>query len=103
MFYFYNIIKYLIHFYYFYYLKSIKRKKKVRLGSYRSREGIQQSAQRVVGMDLNEAGMPKKYVNIIGDMYEGASPRVKSLCGDSKDFCVWLGVHQGLVLSTCSL
>lgn len=80
-------------------MKSIKRNKKVRLGFYRSREGIQQSAKRVVEMDLNEAGILKKYVNIIGDMYEGASPRVKSLCGDSKDFCVWVEVHQGLVLS----
>lgn len=42
-------------------------------------------------------GLPKAYVNIIEDMYEGAITRVKSLVGETEDFGV--GVHQGSALS----
>lgn len=32
-------------------------------------------------------------------MYEGESKRVKSLCGETKDFRVKLGVHQDSALN----
>ena len=38
-------------------------------------------------------------MNIIEDMYEGASTRVRSLCGETEDFRVRVGVHQGSALS----
>ena len=48
---------------------------------------------------LMKKGLPKVYVNIIEDMYEGASTRVRSLCGETEDFRVRVGVHQGSALS----
>ena len=44
-------------------------------------------------------GLPKVYVNIIEDMYVGVSTRVRSLCGETEDFRVRVGVHQGSALS----
>jgi len=48
---------------------------------------------------LMKKGLPKAYVNIIGDMYEGENIGVKSLVGEIEDFRVGVGVHQGSALS----
>ena len=40
---------------------------------------------------LMKKGLPKVYMNIIEDMYEGASTRVRSLCGETEDFRVRVG------------
>ena len=42
---------------------------------------------------LMKKGLPKVYVNIIEDMYEGVSTRVRSLCGETEDFRVRVGVN----------
>ena len=44
-------------------------------------------------------GLLKVLVNIIEDMYEVSSTRVRSLCGETEDFWVRVGVHQVSALS----
>jgi hypothetical protein len=43
--------------------------------------------------------VPKKYINLIQDMYEGLRSNVKSLCRATEGFNVKFGVHQGSALS----
>jgi hypothetical protein len=48
---------------------------------------------------LRRKGVPKTYINVVEDMYEGSCTRVKSMCGETEDFEVGVGVHQGSALS----
>jgi len=48
---------------------------------------------------LMRKNVPKMYVNLIQDMYEGSSTSVKSRCGISEGFSIGVGVHQGSALS----
>ena len=48
---------------------------------------------------MREKGVPKKYVMIVQDMYEGARTRVKSSVGLTDMIPVGVGLHQGSSLS----
>jgi len=48
---------------------------------------------------LMKKDLPKVFVNVIEDMYQGVCIRVKSLCEETKDFSVRVGVHQSSGLS----
>lgn len=43
-------------------------------------------------------GLSQMYVSLIENMYEGTSTRLRCLCGETEDFSVKIGVHQGLAL-----
>ena len=43
--------------------------------------------------------MAEKYVKVVQDMYEGTKTRVRTQCGDTEEFEVKVGVHQGSALS----
>lgn len=44
-------------------------------------------------------GVPKTCINVVDDMYERLCTSVKSECGETEDFRVRVGVHQGSALS----
>jgi len=48
---------------------------------------------------LMRKGVPKKYIHLIQDMYEGSSTSVKSLSGVIEDLHVGVDVHQGSAFS----
>jgi len=39
-------------------------------------------------------GVPKTYINVVKDMYEGSITSGKSMCEGIEDFRVRVGVHQ---------
>jgi len=49
---------------------------------------------------LMKKSVPKMYINLIQDMYEGSSTSVESMCGITEDFNIGVGVPQGSSLST---
>ncbi|KAL6532562.1 hypothetical protein OROHE_013984 [Orobanche hederae] len=48
---------------------------------------------------LAKKGVSRKYIDIIKDMYEGASTSVRTNVGRTKEFPITIGVHQGSALS----
>ncbi|KAL6538155.1 hypothetical protein OROGR_012143 [Orobanche gracilis] len=48
---------------------------------------------------LMRKGISKKYIDIIKDMYEGASTSVRTGVGKTEEFPIQIGVHQGSALS----
>src|SRR3981081_2051128 len=55
--------------------------------------------RKVVWWALRQTGVDEWIVNVIKAMYDGATTAVKFSDGESKDFNVKVGVHQGSVLS----
>ena len=43
--------------------------------------------------------MPVEYTRVIRDMYEGVRTRVRTVIGDTEDFPIDIGLHQGSALS----
>ena len=43
--------------------------------------------------------MPVEYTRVIRDMYEGVRTRVRTVIGDTEDFSIDIGLHQGSALS----
>ena len=48
---------------------------------------------------LDKKGVPVEYTRVIRDMYEGVRTRVRTVIGDTQDFSIDIGLHQGSVLS----
>jgi len=43
--------------------------------------------------------VPVEYTRVIRDMYEGVRTRVRTVIGDTEDFPIDIGLHQGSALS----
>ena len=48
---------------------------------------------------LDKHKVPTKYVGLIKDMYNNVMTRVRTSDGDTDDFPITIGLHQGLALS----
>jgi len=48
---------------------------------------------------LGEERRAGAYIRVIKDMYDGVRTRIKTLVGDTYDFPIDIGLHQGLTLS----
>ena len=48
---------------------------------------------------LVRKGVPLKYIDIVKDMYEGATTIVRTTVGRIEEFPITIGVHQGSALS----
>ena len=48
---------------------------------------------------LGKKGVPVEYTRVIRDMYEGVRTRIRTVIGDTKDFSIDIGLHQGSALS----
>ncbi|XP_070007631.1 secreted RxLR effector protein 78-like [Nicotiana sylvestris] len=53
----------------------------------------------VLWRSLKAKGVSVPYIMTIKDMYDGAKIRVRTVGGDSEDFPVVMGLHQGSALS----
>jgi len=48
---------------------------------------------------LEKRSVPMMYMRVIKDMYDGVRTIVRTLVGDTKDFPIEIGLHQGSMLS----
>jgi hypothetical protein len=48
---------------------------------------------------MRDAKIPQQYVKIVQDMYQGCTTYVRSPGGDTEDFEVTVGLHQGSSIS----
>ena len=48
---------------------------------------------------LNKRNVPRCYIEIIKDVYEGAVMSVRTACRETSEFLVTIGLHQGLAIS----
>ena len=48
---------------------------------------------------LGKRSVPMMYMRVIKDMYNGVRTRVRTLVGDTKNFSIDIGLHQGSTLS----
>ena len=55
--------------------------------------------QNVMWWALDRYKVPTKYVAIIKDMYNNVMTRVRTSDGDTDDFSIKIGLHQGSALS----
>jgi len=48
---------------------------------------------------LEKKGVPAEYMRVIRDMYEDVRTTVRTVVGDTRDFPIYIGLHQGSALS----
>jgi len=48
---------------------------------------------------LDKKGVPVEYTRVVRDMYKGVRTRVRTVIGDTKDFSIHIGLHQGSALN----
>jgi len=48
---------------------------------------------------LERKGVPVEYTRVIRHMYEGVRTRFRTMMGDTEDFPIDIGLHQGSALS----
>ena len=48
---------------------------------------------------LEKKGITKRYIEMIQDMYSGAMTTVRTVVGETNDFPLTVGLHQGFALS----
>ena len=49
----------------------------------------------LIGWVLHKRNVPRGYIEIIKDMYEGAITCVRTTCRETGEFTVTIGMHQG--------
>ena len=53
----------------------------------------------LIQWDLNKRNFLRGYIAIIKDMYNGALMSVRTTCGETNEFLVTIGLHQGSTLN----
>lgn len=48
---------------------------------------------------LDKKGVPSRYIDIVKDMYDGAIASVRTTGGETNEFAITVGLHQGSTLS----
>ena len=48
---------------------------------------------------LDKKGVPSRYIDIVKDMYDGAIASVRTTGGETNEFAITIGLHQGSTLS----
>jgi len=48
---------------------------------------------------LDKKGVPSRYIDIVKDMYDGAIASVRTTRGETNEFVITVGLHQGSTLS----
>ena len=48
---------------------------------------------------LDKKGVPSRYIDIVNDMYDGAIASVRTTGGETNEFAITVGLHQGSTLS----
>ena len=49
---------------------------------------------------MEKKGVTKRYIEMIQNMYSGATTTVRTVVGETNDFPITIGLHQGFALST---
>jgi hypothetical protein len=55
----------------------------------------------VIWWALDKHKVVAKYVELVKDMYDNVVASIQTSDGDINDFSIRIGLHQGLVLSSC--
>src|SRR4030088_2680264 len=79
--------------------KFLAKKKELWMAFVDLEKAFDRVPRKVVWWALRQTGVSEWIVNVIKAMYDGATTAVKFSDGESKEFNVKVGVHQGSVLS----
>lgn len=54
----------------------------------------------IVWWVLDKKGIPSRYIDLVKDMYDGVIISVRTIGGETREFAITIGLHQGSMLST---